>query len=330
MKTSVIICTKNRVEEPIECVRSVVSQSVPPDELIIVYGGTEEVYLRIKEEFPRDSRFKYIRSTCHSCLSVDRNLGVRYSSGDIIIFLDDDTVLDKDFIKEIVKTFESDTSKKVGGVMGDIVNLERPETILRKLHANLHLIIARVFLLPSFGDGRFRASSAPTFIHGAREIKDIEVLSGCDMAFRRDVFKGFQFDEDFPDLYTDDDDFSYRVSRKYRNVYTPYAKLSHVKSPIASGSARGTRSYERAKTTVMSNYYLLEKNFPHTLAHTLAFWWSVIGSLVQAIMIRDIERIRGVVVGTSNLKNISRRMTSNRTRQNRNIQRSDSTRVQCF
>jgi len=303
MRVSVVICTKDRVQELVDCVRSVLAQSVSPVEIIIVDASDkDEAYLKIKEKFPKDSRFKYIRSTGSSGLSADRNKGVRNSSGDIILFLDDDTVLDKDFIKKIVEVFEKDSEKKIGGVMGNVVNADRPKNFWMKLRANLHLLITRIFLLPTPGDGRFRSSGCPSFFSGAEEIKNVEFLSGCCMAYRKEVFKDFKFDEDFPELYTDDEDFSRRVSLKYQNVYTTYAKLIHRLSMVGSASARRASEYTRAKKTVKSRYYLLKKNFPHTLKHTLAFWWSVVGYFIQAIMTLNKENVKGVINGVSDMK----------------------------
>jgi hypothetical protein len=188
--------------------------------------------------------------------------------------------------------------------------MERPGTTLMKLRTDLHHVIARIFLLPSLGDGKFKASASPTFLHDAHEIRNVEFLSGCDMAFRKEVFSSFEFDEDFPELYKDDDDFSYSVSRKYQNVYTPYAKLVHNLSPTGSASARLAHTYLRAKKTVQSRYYLLKKNYPRTLKNTLAFWWSVVGSFLQAIMTMNSGNIRGVISGISGVKEIGYRLTS--------------------
>jgi GT2 family glycosyltransferase len=306
MKVSVVICTKDRVQELVDCVRSVLAQSVSLVEIIIVDASDkDEAYLKIKGEFHQDSRLKYIHSTGSSSLSADRNKGVRNSSGDIILFLDDDTALDKDFIKKIVEVFEEDSEKKIGGVTGNIVNIDRPNTFWKKLRANLHLLITRIFLLPTTGNGRFRSSGCPSFLSSSDEITNVEFLSGCCMAYRKEVFRDFKFDEDFPELYTDDEDFSRRVSLKYRNVYTPYAKLIHKLSPIGSASARRASQYTRSRKTVKSRYYLLKKNFPHTLKHTLAFWWSVVGLLVQATLTVNKENVKGVINGVSDIKRLA-------------------------
>jgi len=309
MRVSVVICTKNRVQELVNCVKSVFAQSVSPHEVIIVDASDkDEAYLKIREEFPKDSRLKYIRSTHVSHITADRNVGVRNSSGDIILFLDDDTILDKDFIKEIVEIFEKDSEKGIGGVTGNIINIDEPKTVMRKLRVNLSLLMKRIFLLPTHGNGRFRSSGCPTFLYGAREKKDVESLSGCNMAYRKQVFNYLKFDEDFPELYIDDEDFSRRVSQRYRNVYTPNAKLIHRRSPVGSASPRVATPYTRTRRTVKSRYYLLKKNFPHTLKHTLAFWWSVVGMFGQAVMTMNLENVKGVISGVSEMKEIGSKL----------------------
>jgi hypothetical protein len=101
-------------------------------------------------------------------------------------------------------------------------------------------------------------------------------------------------------MFTDDEDFSCRVSRKYQNVYTPYAKIVHNPSRIGRIDRR-----IKAKMTVEARYYLLKKNFPRTLKHTVAFWWSVIGYFIQAIMTMDRQNIRGVISGITNIKQVA-------------------------
>jgi len=183
MKISVIICTKNRAQELAECIKFVITQSFSPNELIIVDASDTE-NLDVKG----DSRFIYIHAKLP--LTHSRNLGVKNSSGDVILFLDDDVVLDKNFIKEIVKVFGKDSKKKIGGVMGNIVNIQRSKSFKSRMHS----LINRIFLLPTSGNGRFRASGCPTFIRSANELRNVKFLSGCCMAYRKEVFKDLKFD----------------------------------------------------------------------------------------------------------------------------------------
>jgi GT2 family glycosyltransferase len=309
MIISVVICTRNRPKELVECIKTICSQSLLPYELIIVDASDSEQTRLGITDFNRDFRLKYVRSKRPSYLSTDRNAGIRNSSGDVILFLDDDTLLDRDFIKEIARVFEEDKEKRIGGAMGNIVNAGiPPETTLRKLYANLHLVISYVFLLSIARDGRYRVSGSPTYVVNISETRDVEFLSGCCMAYRAEIFRDLKFEEKFPELYEEDGDLSYRVSKRYRNVYTPYAKLVHRESEAESARYRLSRPYVRAKKTVESNYYHLKKNFPRTVKNTVAFWWSVIGMLVQGMVMRDTEYFMGVINGISGTKEIGIRL----------------------
>jgi len=302
LKTSVIICTKNRPAELAKCIKSVESQSLTPDEIVVVDGGdTQVTQLKLQGEMNNISKLKYVRSNRPSYLTADRNIGVKNSTGDIIVFVDDDSILDRSFLKEIVSVFERDADKRIGGVMGQIANIQRVESIFKNPQTTLRHLVQSVFLLPKTGDGRFLASGSPTYVHGANTPRYVEFLSGCCMAYRKEVFECLEFDEAFLEghLYTDDEDFSYRVSRKYRNVYTPYAKLTHNPSPIGRD-----RKYVRAKMTVRGRHYLLRKNFPHNTRHVAAFWWSVIGLFILALSAADKESARGVINGATCILNL--------------------------
>lgn len=286
MKVSVVICTRNRPAVTRECLASVFAQSQKPDEVIIVDASDVE-----DENLKHDLRIKYVRAK--PGLSHQRNVGVGNCTGDLIFFLDDDTVLDGAFIEKIVKVFRKDKGLKVGGVMGDIVNAKVSGSLLKRLSYSLHLLIQRAFLLPTFGNGNFQLSGCPTYPYGSREIKRVEFLAGGITAYRRVVFNDFRFEEDA--FSSDDDDFSYRVSRRYINVYTPYAKIIHNASPVARQN-----SFTRSRNYIESRYNVFQRNFPQDAKHKLAFSWSLAGDFLRRILSMDMQGLEGLIVGISN------------------------------
>jgi GT2 family glycosyltransferase len=266
---SVIICTRNRPDEMVRCLNSVARQSCLPQEVVIVDSSDSPV-LETRLGAWRDGgtfEMRYVRSA--PGLPRQRNIGVRESSGDILFFLDDDVVLERDFIREIKKVFDGDPSGKVGGVVGDI--LEAREA--RRKRQWWQRLLRRLFFLADYGSGEFRLSGFGTWPQGLDEIRCTELLSGCEMAFRRKVFDELGFDERLTGYaYLEDVDFSYRVSRKYRNVYTPFAKCRHIQS-----QDERLDKAERKKMLLSNHAYLFRKNMPQTLAHKVAFWLSIIG-----------------------------------------------------
>jgi len=266
-------------------------QSYLPDEIVIIDASDTQ---ELKSLLAQDTNLWKVRANYFYAdkpgLTRQRNIGVRESHGDIVIFPDDDVVFDKDYVKEIVKVFDMDASKSVGGVTGDIINIKKP--------ARLDQFISYVFCLPMFADGRFRLSGFQTYPHGIDKIIEVEYLPGANSAYRREVLDEFDFDENLEGYcYREDVDFSYRVSRKYRNIYTPYAKLTHYRSPTAR-----EKSAMLAKMRVMNHHYLFKKNLPQTAVHRLAFYTSLVGMLVRhATVAPDLAYFKGTLVGIKDI-----------------------------
>ena len=51
-----------------------------------------------------------------------RNIGADHAEGEYTIFLDDDVVLDKDYIKEILRVYQTYPEEKIGGVTGKVIH----------------------------------------------------------------------------------------------------------------------------------------------------------------------------------------------------------------
>jgi glycosyltransferase involved in cell wall biosynthesis len=296
-KISVIICTKNRVQEITKCIKSVLIQTLQPDEIVIIDGSdTEALNLEIKRCF-NEKRIVYVHSK--PGYTYQQNIGIDASSGDILIFLDDDVVLDKDYIKNIIYVFDNDFGKKVGGVSGEIIAETQDDNLVKRVFKLGNQILATMFFLNRYGDGKFLASGLPKVIKSGSvdKITNIEYLHGCDMAFRREVIREFRFGDDLPGYIGGaDDDIAYRISRKYQNIYTPFAKVFLQDVPSTMGS-----KYAKMKKTMENHYYLFRKNLPQDLKHKFAFWWSVVGLFVMegiTMVVRgDSSGVRGLVSG---------------------------------
>ena len=229
---SVIIPTKNRKSDLEKCLDAVYCQTYLPEEVIVVEGGEKES----KQYF--ESRYKglkYLEFSKSTGLTQSKNYGIKQSKGDVLIFLDDDLFIERDFIFKILELFEEKRSENIGGISGNIIN-QNTET-----EKGLYRILKMVFLMPMSGNGAFRISGMPTFVYGDKNMRKVEFIAGGVTAYKRKVFEEFMFDEKLMGYcYGEDADFSYRVSRKYVNYYTPFAKATHKPSSEARG--RGIKS----------------------------------------------------------------------------------------
>lgn len=271
MRISVVIPTKDRFQEICLCIDSISNQSILPNEIIIIDSGeNSRLDFILNKKIPTIVPFVKLLHMKAS-LTGARNIGVQHSTGDIVFFFDDDVVLDRDYIKQVMTVFMNNPEEKIGGVMGNIVNLKRDVT-------SLSAIVKRLLFWDHFGDGRFLPSGLPTYVHGQEKVVTTEFLSGCMSAYSRKVLNEFVFDESLGRIggysYLEDADMSYRVSRRYALVYTPFAKLEHHPSP----KGRIDRC-SLTKALVFNHLYLFEKNMPKRLSTLLSFYVSLFGYL---------------------------------------------------
>ena len=114
------------------------------------------------------------------------------------------------------------------------------------------------------------------------------------MAFKREVFSKYLFDERLTDYsYMEDVDFSYRVSREYKLIYQPEAKLEHLSTTYKSMDSRLLR-----RMMVRNHFYLFRKNMPKDPFHIFGFTMSLIGLfLYNAFIMKDIQGVMGIAEG---------------------------------
>ncbi len=233
LTTSIIIPTYNRPKDLENCLRSLLQQTQRVDELIIIDDGDLESVPLWEACREKGIRCLY-RKKDKPGLTASRNLGITLATMDILFFLDDDVVLYPDYIEQICLTFDHHDDKldgPLGGVGGVIVNHKplRFHHRLRRLSDRLFLVTGPVEgrVLPSGFCVNFGATGRlPTDTHG------VDFLAGGVSAYPKRIFKTFRFSEAYTGYgLGEDKDFSFRVSRQYRLLINPDAKLYHHESP---------------------------------------------------------------------------------------------------
>lgn len=274
MILTVVIPTLNRRDELARCLRTLAAQTRPPDELLVVDGARDpEIEALVRaQSYPRVSYLPF-----RPGLTAARNHAISRATGDVVVFLDDDLTLEPEFLSEIERCYREDPDGRLAGVAGDIVDHERGGRRLIEL-------FKRFFLLPHDGDGRFLASGAPTMFYGGTKEKDVEFLPGGLTAWRREVFRTELFDENLPGIGVNEDgDFSYRVSRRWRNRYNPKARVRHLRPET---SASRDASLEHLRLELAGYWHLYKKNMPKDPLHFAAFLWHGVGVALRHLFRR--------------------------------------------
>lgn len=106
MKFSLIMCTLNRVNEVNRYLESLSNQSFRNFELIVVDQNEDNRLEKIINRYKDCIDLTYIKST-EKGLSKNRNIGLKYVTGDIIAFPDDDCVYPKHTLERIQEIFSN-------------------------------------------------------------------------------------------------------------------------------------------------------------------------------------------------------------------------------
>ncbi len=277
---SILISTKNRFQDLKECVVSLLAQSIKPDEVIMVDASDTNTSREMVETLLKDTgislayhRQDVIDGKIRKTMAWNRTL--KMALGDIVVFLDDDVVLEKDYLSQLLKAYRENTLPGVVGVMGHTKN-PHDEKQKSPMLSSLKKALYKCFLLyRDDGGGRMQPSGFPAYSSAKDAIIPVEIMPTCNMSVKKEVFEEFTFDEWFHGYsYQEDDDFTYRVSRKYQFLYTPFAELTHKTSPAARDNAEQVVAMK-----ALNHFYFFRKNMPMTPKYCLAFLWAEIGIL---------------------------------------------------
>lgn len=278
MKVSVVIPTRNRSACLRRLLLSILKQSILPNEVIVIDDSdgleTKNLVELLSDRFLGIGiKLRHIMPDGNlKSISKARNLGAKEAEGEIVIFLDDDVVIDENYIKEILKVF--DMYPNALGVQGTVINLR---------YSHLDNSIKRVFYYwhAEAEKCRMLPSGKTTFAYSPSGIIPCEWLFGLNVAYKREVFKEFSFNERLLGYSLGEDkELSYKIYKKYPGslFLTPYARVYHY--PPSSNNMSKQKIY--IITAYPIGFFF--NNIEQTLKNKAIFFWSEIGRIILGII----------------------------------------------
>ncbi|MCB1065043.1 MAG: glycosyltransferase, partial [Verrucomicrobiae bacterium] len=225
-KMSIVVCTYRGARLLRPCLESFRQLRYPDYEMIVVNDGGDAEVETLTSEFPE---VRHLALQPHGGLSAARNLGAHESTGEIIVYTDDDCEADPDWLTWLAYLFSENDLAAAGGP-----NIPpTPTTPVRAMVA--------------------AAPGGPAHVL----LNDLaaEHVPGCNLAVRRDAFEAIGgFDEQF---WTagDDVDFCWRLlDAGHRIGFHPAAMVWHHRRFTIKAYLKQQLGYGRAEAMLMPLY----------------------------------------------------------------------------
>ena len=207
---SIIISCRDEEKFIGQCLDSILQQTYPKDrlEVLVVDGMSSDKTREIVEAFIRNHPLIRLLENPKKLTPFAMNIGIKNSKGDLILFVNAHSILDKDFLKNSLYYLERTNADAVGGMLNTI-------------HDGASLMAKSISLATDsfFGTGgrRYRSRMEEGFVK--------DTLPYC--IYRRPLFdKIGLIDEAL--IRDQDEEFNYRILKNGGKIYyTPHIK-SHL------------------------------------------------------------------------------------------------------
>jgi GT2 family glycosyltransferase len=259
----IIVLSWNGKADTLECLESIQNLAYPNAKILVVDNASEDGTAETVR-----SLFPWVELICNDSnlrFAGGNNVGIRYSlkrAADYVLLLNNDTVVDRDFLTQLVQKAEE--QKQIGIVGPKVYYFGESKRIW-------------------FAGGRIEWWKGWISHIGIREadecqydiVKSVDYITGCCMLVKREVIRAVgTLDEKFH-LYGEDVDWCIRARQAgFKVVYVPSSHIWHKVSTSSGGQLSWFKNWNKLKSRLrlMSLY-----------AHWYQWPTILIGVLVEAI-----------------------------------------------
>lgn len=125
IKFDVIIPTYNRADCILDTINSVLEQTYPAKNIIVVDNCSTDNTRKILGPLIQGGQIEYIRHPVNLERSASRNTGLKHATGDFVSFLDSDDFLYPDYFEDAVEFIKNNPDTKVFHCKYELINKEK-------------------------------------------------------------------------------------------------------------------------------------------------------------------------------------------------------------
>ncbi len=238
---SVIVVTLNNGALLKNCLASLMAQSWPAIEIIVVDNGSDEdIAGLVAQEFPRAT---FLRFEENLGFAEGNNRGIAASRGEFVALINNDAAASPDWIKSLVESAMAEP--RAGAVASVIIDGNTP-AVFDSLGMGAAL------------DGMARQVAKGTLVGGASYPAEVLMASGCACLYRRAALDEVGlFDPDFF-AYCEDSDLGLRLQMAgWRCLLAENAVVHHYYSMTF-----GRFSMKKVYWVERNHFWVFFKNYP--------------------------------------------------------------------
>lgn len=272
MRSSVIIPSRNRARSLKQLLESLEALECPDgvevEILVADNGSTDDTEQMLREEQIKARRYtlKVLREERRGKASA-LNSALRVTSGDYIVVLDDDIVVDAQLLRKHLDAYAKTTFDAVQGRV--LPGLDEQG---RGVNTN-----------------KIREYNIPVIDYG-KELREIRGLTGTNMSFKKEVFEkvGFFDTRLGPGAsgFSEDTEYSVRIRKAgFKIGYTPHAIAYHELNPARYGRVynRLTQYRKGLSRSMYRNDSIMFNVIPNLFANCLRFgFYTLLGKRQKA------------------------------------------------
>lgn len=249
-KVAVILLNWNGWEHTSKCINSLKSSETKNLEIIVIDNASQPNEVALLEEL---EGIHLIKNKENAGFAGGNNIGLAYAykaGFSYFLLLNNDTTVEKGFLKPLLKAFEADV---VGAVQPKIYTMRDPEVIWN-------------------AGGKFvkRYAKSISIGHGQKdrgqynESREVDWITGCALMLSREAYEQVGYlDEQFF-IMSEDVDWSIRARKQgFKLIYVPESSIFHFEGAtvkLKEKTREGTRSPRRIYFNRRNKLFVMRKH----------------------------------------------------------------------
>ncbi len=227
-KISIVIVTWNCADYIRHVISAIAEQTFTDFNILVIDNNSEDDTVEILQN-NFGSIVRIVKQKKNVGFSKGYNLGIHWTKGDYVLVMNQDVVLDKNFLRH-AKAF-LDYEKKIGAVQGKILHWDIVSNKRVDIVDTCGLVIHPSHKIENLFEGK-KEKDISTDYNEEDSAIPIFGFSGSCVMFRREALEDVQFEREFFDenffAYKEDADLSWRMRhRNWDIVYLAKARAWH-------------------------------------------------------------------------------------------------------